>query len=103
MFTISHNSILFDVQRAVHPHIISIAKPTRCTNVSNFFYCGVTLYIFRTVFPSIIWSSRLYIQQQTYVKQILQQADSSICLANACCYMYSIELLMMEGKTVRNM
>jgi len=38
--------------------------------------------MFRTVFPSIIRSSRLYIQQQAFVKQILltacQQAVSSI-------------------------
>ena len=32
-----------------------------------------------------------------------QQADSSICLTNACCCMYSLELLMKDGKTVRNM
>ena len=30
-------------------------------------------------------------------------ADSSSCLANACCCMHSLELLMMDGKTVRNM
>jgi len=30
-----------------------------------------------------------------------QQADSSICLTYACCCMYSFELLMMDGKTVR--
>jgi len=65
--------------------------------------------MFRTVFPSIIRSSRLYILQQTYVKQILltacYQADSSICLTYALCcmYVYSRELLMMDGKTVRNM
>ena len=41
---------------------ISIVKPTRSTNVSNLFYFGMTLYIFRTVFPSIIRSSRLFIQ-----------------------------------------
>ena len=35
------------------------------------FYFGITLYMFRTVFPSIIRGSRLYIQQQAYVKQIL--------------------------------
>ena len=35
---------------------------------------GVTLYMFRTVFPSIIMSSRLYVQQQAYVKQILLSA-----------------------------
>jgi len=26
-----------------------------------------------------------------------------ICLTNACCRMFSVELLMMDGKTVRNM
>jgi hypothetical protein len=30
-------------------------------------------------------------------------AGSNICLAYACCCMYSLELLMMDGKTVRNM
>ena len=43
----------------------------------------------------------------TAVKQILLtaclQADSSIFLTNVCCCMYSLELLMMDGKTVRNM
>jgi hypothetical protein len=65
---------MFDVHRAVHRNVISIAKPTGCTNVSNLFYFGLTLYMFRTVFPSIIRSSRLYIQQQAYVKQILLSA-----------------------------
>jgi len=62
--------------------IISVVKPIRCTNVSNIFYFWMTLYMFRTVFPSIIRSSRLYIQQQAFVKQILLSAcaDSSICL-----------------------
>ena len=41
------------------------------TAVSNLFYFGKTLYLFRTVFPSIIRSSRLYIRQQAFVKQIL--------------------------------
>jgi len=40
----------------------------------KFIYFGITLYMFRTVFPSIIRSSRLYIQQQVYVKQILLTA-----------------------------
>jgi len=30
-------------------------------------------------------------------------AGSRICLTNACCCMYGLELLMMDGKTVRNM
>ena len=34
---LNYNTI-FDVHRAVHRNIISIAKPTRCTNVSNLFY-----------------------------------------------------------------
>ena len=41
---------------------------------SNLFYFGVTLYMFRTIFPSIIRSSRLYVQQQAFVKQILLSA-----------------------------
>ena len=56
-------------------------------NISNLFYFGTTLYMFRTVSPSIIRSLRLYIQHQVYVIQ----------------YMYSLRLLMMEGETVRNM
>jgi hypothetical protein len=37
-------------------------------------YFELTLYMFRTAFPSIIRSARLYIQQQVYVKQILLPA-----------------------------
>jgi len=36
----------------------------------------------------------------TTTKEVLY---SSICLTYACCIMYSLELLMMDGKTVRNM
>jgi len=93
--------IVFDVHRAVPRNVISIVKPTRCTTVSNLFYFGMTLYTFRTVFPSIIRSSRLYIQQPN--RYCCLQADSIICLTNACCCRYSLELLMMDGKTVRNM
>jgi len=66
----------FDVHTAVHHNIISIVKPTSCTNISNLFYFGMTLYMFRTVFPFIIRSSRLYIQQQAFVKQILLYVQS---------------------------
>jgi len=41
-----------------------------------YFNFGMTLYMFRTVFPSIISSSRLYIQQQAFVKQILLHVQS---------------------------
>jgi hypothetical protein len=37
----------------------------------KFIYFGIAFYMFRTVFSSIIRSSRLYIQQQVYVKRIL--------------------------------
>jgi hypothetical protein len=40
----------------------------------KFIYFELTLYTFRTVFPSTIRSSRLYVQQQVYVKQILLPA-----------------------------
>jgi len=64
----------FGFHRAMYRNIIPIAKPTRCTGVSNLFYFRIVLYVFRTVFPSIIRSSRLYIQQQAFVKQILLSA-----------------------------
>ena len=46
----------------------------------KFIYFGITLCMFRTAFPSIIRSSRLYIQQQAYVKQIMLNASSQHCL-----------------------
>jgi hypothetical protein len=51
--------------------ITSIVQPTRCTSFSNLFYFEIKLYLFRTVISFIIRSSRLYIQQQVYVKKIL--------------------------------
>ena len=36
-------------------------------NISNLSYFGTKLYLFRTVFQSIIRSLRLYIQHQVYV------------------------------------
>ena len=58
---------------------------------TKLFYFGVTLYVFRTVFPSIIRSSKLYILQQAFVKQILlsacQQAVGSVCLRHWCIWL----------------
>jgi hypothetical protein len=45
---------------------ISIVKPSRCTILRVYW---ISLYVFRTVFPSIIRSSRPYIQHQLYVIQ----------------------------------
>jgi hypothetical protein len=47
------------------------SKTNQMHNISNLFYFGITLYKFRTVFPPIIRSLRLYIQHQVYVIQIL--------------------------------
>ena len=65
----------------------------------KFIYFGTTLYMFWTVFPSIIRSSRLYMQQQAYVKQILLTV-SSVCLRDVFSCVYSRELLMMDGETI---
>jgi hypothetical protein len=46
--------------------------------MSQIYFIGVTHYMFRTVFPSIIRSLRLYIQQPN--RYCCLQADSSICL-----------------------
>ena len=97
---------------------ISIVRPTRCTIFRVYW---VSLYVFRTVFPSIIWSPRLYVQRQVYVIQVrwpltsgheMELSSSISCfLASSqrtsmpytwCC-MYSFGLQMMDGKTVRNM
>jgi len=66
--TVAYIIRITDIHSTVHRNIISILKPTRCTNVLNLFYFGMTLYMFRAVFPSIVRSSRLYIQQQAFVK-----------------------------------
>jgi len=66
--------LCFQKPKTKKKHIASIVKPARCTDVSNLFYFGITLYMFLTVFPSIIRSSRLYIEQQEFVKQILLSA-----------------------------
>jgi len=46
---------------------ISVVKPTRCTIFRVYW---ISLHMFRTVFPSVIRSSRLYIQHQVYVIQV---------------------------------
>ena len=45
------------------------SKSNQMHNISHLFYFGTTLYMFRTVFPSIIRSLSLYIQRQVHVIQ----------------------------------
>jgi len=47
------------------------SKTNQIHNISNLFYFETTLYMFRTVSPSIIRSLRLYVQHQVYVIQVL--------------------------------
>jgi hypothetical protein len=46
-------------------------KTNQMNNISNLFYFGTTLFMFRTVSASIIRSLRLYIQHQVYVIQVM--------------------------------
>jgi len=55
-------------------------QPTRC-DVSQFIYFCKTLYMFQTVFPSIIRSSKLHIQRQAFVRLLLLPAASLASLA----------------------
>jgi len=45
-------------------------QPTR-SDVFQFIYFSKTLYMFQTVFPSIIMSSKQHIQRQIFVRPIL--------------------------------
>jgi hypothetical protein len=47
------------------------SKTNQIHNIKILFYFGTTLYMFRTVFTSIIRSPRLNIQHQVYVIQVL--------------------------------
>ena len=95
----------------MHRNIIFIVKPTRCTNVSNLFYFVITLHVSDGL--SVHHQELLSVHTATgicqtdtavcllaYIRQILLtlclQADSSICLTNACCCMYSLYF----GKTL---
>jgi hypothetical protein len=49
----------------------SYSKTNQMHNISNLFYFGTTLYVFRMVFSPIIRSLRLYIQHQVRVIQVL--------------------------------
>jgi len=52
------------------------SKINQMHSISNLFYFGTTLYMFRTVFPSIIRSLRLYIQHQVYAIYLMLYVQS---------------------------
>jgi len=79
------------------------SKTNQKHNISNLFCFGTTLYMFRTVSPSIIRSLRLYIQHQVYVIQVLWLLASGNEMELRRCCTYSLRLLMMDGEAVRNM
>jgi len=47
------------------------SKTKQMHNIINLFYFGTTIYMFRTVSPSIIRSLKLYIQHQVYILWLL--------------------------------
>jgi len=60
--------------------------------------------MFRTIPPSIIRSLRLYLQHHTIqVLWLLASKQPQNIMTHTGCCMYSLRLLMMDGKTVRNM
>ena len=65
----SDRIILLPRLSAGYQDSVLIIKPTRCTNFSKFIF-GIELYMFGTVFLSIIRSLVLYAQQQIYVIQV---------------------------------
>jgi len=74
-------------------------------NISNYLILEKH-YMFRTVSPSIIRSLTLYIKHQVYVIQVLWLLASLLASSHRTytwCCMYSVRLLMMDRKTVRNM
>jgi len=62
--------------------IYSYSKTNQMRNISNLFYFGTTLYMFRTLSPSIIRSLKLCIQHKVYVKQVLLARGESLVPAS---------------------
>jgi len=72
-------------------------------NISNLFYFGTTLYMFRTVFPSIIRSLRLYIQHHTIQVLWLLASKQPQNLYDIYLMLFVQSWTPDDGKTVRNM
>jgi hypothetical protein len=90
---------------------------SKTNQMQNFRVYWISLYMFRTVFLSTTRSPRLYIQRQVYIIQVswllasghetsisCPLASSQLtCMTYTWRWMYSLGLLMMDRKTVRNM
>jgi hypothetical protein len=71
IFTLSQQAHAFS-----NSSIYFYSKTNKIHKISNLFYFGTTLYMFRTVFPSIIRSLRLYIQLQVcHTGSVVAAAD----------------------------
>jgi len=93
--------LIFDLHRAVHRNT-SLVEPTRCTNVSNLFYFGITLHVSDGL--SIHHQEFETVHTTTVICQTVNPEMSTqlwiYSLTDGCCCMYSLELLTIDGKTV---
>ena len=92
----NESAFFFRIRRSVHRFCIRRVQPKRC-NISYYVYFCMTLYMFQTVFPSIIRSSKLHVQRQVFVRPLLSPAASLSTSRKQFC---NFEFLMMDGKTV---
>jgi len=87
----------------MHREHIRRVRPTRY-NFSQFIYFSKTLYVFQTVFPSFIRSSKLHIQRQAFVRPLLVPAASLARLERlteinklwnvTSCWLYSVNVFL---------
>jgi hypothetical protein len=94
-------------------YTISIAKTTRCTSYSNYLFLQDTVHVpdglsvhhqeLKTVHTATGICQAGTASGDEMERQFHLVPVSSICLTYACCCMYSLELLMVDEKTVRNM
>jgi len=64
------------------------SKTNQMQNISNLFHFGTTLYMFRTVSPSIIRSLRQYIQHHTIQVLWLLASKQQQNLYDICLMLY---------------
>jgi len=90
---------------------ISVVNPTKCTNISIYFTLNNTLQVsdglslhhqkIKTVHRPTA-TSICQTDTADYLIAFPLASSQQLCLTYACCYMYSLELMVVNGKTVRN-